>query len=143
MNNIYGVLDSNGCHVDVSNSERGAKNYATRHGYDVVTVRYNSGYNADSIATKINGKWLQGYITPANRKPVIIDSIGLYKMRNGIKARIDTIKPNDNKSVTAFTCKGAIERLFRGKKAFKGFSIWHESGQSTGVESEYDIIEKL
>ena len=58
MKNIYGVLDSNDCHVDVSDSEKGAKNYATRHGYDVVTIRYNCGYNAAKIAQKINNKWV-------------------------------------------------------------------------------------
>ena len=57
MQNIYGVLDSNNCHIDVSNSEKGAKNYATRHGYNKVSIRFNCGYNVQVIAEKINNKW--------------------------------------------------------------------------------------
>jgi len=56
--NIYGVLNSDGTHVDVSKSERAAKAYATRHGYTQVSIRYNSGYNVSIIAEKgKNGQW--------------------------------------------------------------------------------------
>lgn len=55
-NNIYGVL-VDGVHVDVSKTERGAKQYATKHGYLTVTVRYNCGYIAAQIAHKYTGKW--------------------------------------------------------------------------------------
>jgi hypothetical protein len=55
--NIYGVL-SNGVHIDVSKSEKGAKNYATRNGYKTVTIRFNCGYNAMQIAEKKGGKWV-------------------------------------------------------------------------------------
>jgi hypothetical protein len=54
---IYGVLDSSGCHVDVSNTERGAKMYATKNNFLTVTVRYNCGYIAEQIAHKYTGKW--------------------------------------------------------------------------------------
>ena len=54
--NMYGVL-INGVHEDVSKTERGAKQFATRHGYLTVTVRYNSGYIAKEIAHKYTGKW--------------------------------------------------------------------------------------
>ena len=56
MQNIYGVL-VNGTHTDVSTTEKGAKIYATRHGYLTVTVRYNCGYVAEQIAHKYTGKW--------------------------------------------------------------------------------------
>lgn len=57
-NNIYGVLDSNDCHIDVSRSERGAKSYATRHGYRKVSIRYNYGYNVSVVAIKNDkGRW--------------------------------------------------------------------------------------
>lgn len=56
---IYGVLDSQDCHVDVSLSERGAKCYATRNGYKSVSIRYNSGYNVQVVAEKKNGKWVE------------------------------------------------------------------------------------
>jgi hypothetical protein len=56
MNAIFGTLDSNGTHIDTSNTLRGAKIYATRNGFNVVTKRI--GYNARVVAKKINGKWL-------------------------------------------------------------------------------------
>ena len=56
-NNTYGVLSIDETHIDVSKTERGAKNYATRNGYNVVTIRYNNGYIAAQIAKKTNGKW--------------------------------------------------------------------------------------
>lgn len=59
MNNTYGVLDSNNIHTDVSKTERGAKQYATRHGYTQVSIRYNSGYDVDIIAVKNGRKWVK------------------------------------------------------------------------------------
>ena len=56
LQHIYGVLN-NGVHFDVSNTERGAKQYATLNGFDTITCRYNCGYNAAIIAKKENGKW--------------------------------------------------------------------------------------
>ena len=58
MQNIYGVIDSNGIHTDVSNTEKGAKNYATKHGYNKVSIRFNCGYNVAIIAEKVNNKWI-------------------------------------------------------------------------------------
>lgn len=56
--NIYGITH-NGTHIDVSNTERGAKNYATRHGYDTVSIRHNLGYIAKEIFKKDKqGKWV-------------------------------------------------------------------------------------
>ena len=57
--NIYGVLDTNDCHIDTSKTERGAKNYATRHGYNTVSIRYNCGYNVSILFTKVEGKWVK------------------------------------------------------------------------------------
>lgn len=57
-NNMYGVL-SNGVHIDVSHTERGAKNFATRNGYLTITIRYNGGYIAKEIAHKYSGKWVE------------------------------------------------------------------------------------
>ena len=56
--NVYGVL-LNGVHVDVSRTERGAKNFATRNGYNVITIRFNAGYIAREIAVKRQGKWIE------------------------------------------------------------------------------------
>ena len=57
MQNIYGVLYG-GVHNDVSKSERGAKIYATKNGFDTISVRYNCGYNVAIIAKKEGKKWV-------------------------------------------------------------------------------------
>lgn len=56
MQNIYGII-SNGIHIDVSNTERGAKQYATRNGFNIVSIRFNCGYIVTEIAIKNNNKW--------------------------------------------------------------------------------------
>lgn len=56
-NHVHGVVGKDGIHHDVSRTERGAKQYATKHGYDKVSVRFNGGYNVAVIAEKIDGKW--------------------------------------------------------------------------------------
>lgn len=53
---IYGVL-INGTHTDVSTTEKGAKIYATKHGYDIITIRYNCGYVAEQVAHRKSNKW--------------------------------------------------------------------------------------
>jgi hypothetical protein len=59
MQDIYGVL-RNGVHIDICETEMGAKRYATVNGYNIVTVRYNCGYNAEKIAKKNkNGRWIK------------------------------------------------------------------------------------
>jgi hypothetical protein len=59
MQNIYGVWD-NGVHIDICNTEIGAKRYATLNGYNIVTIRYNCGYNAEKIAKKNKGgRWIK------------------------------------------------------------------------------------
>ena len=56
-NPIYGVVHlPYNVHIDVSNSLLGAKQYATRNGYTVVSKRV--GYNAICIAKKVNNKWI-------------------------------------------------------------------------------------
>ena len=57
--NTYGIIDKNNFHTDTSNTERGAKNYATRHGYDKVSIRYGRGYGAWVVSIKIDGKWVK------------------------------------------------------------------------------------
>ena len=51
---IYGVY-YDGVHADVSTTLQGAKVYASRNGYNIVTKRI--GYNARKVAKKLNGKW--------------------------------------------------------------------------------------
>lgn len=54
---VYGVVLSDGSHSDVSTSEKGAKQYATRNGYTQVTKRANGGYHAPVIAVKVGNRW--------------------------------------------------------------------------------------
>jgi hypothetical protein len=59
MNNTYGIVNAEGTHYDVSKTEKGAKNYATRHGYTRVSIRYNGGCHCEVIAEKnAKGKWV-------------------------------------------------------------------------------------
>lgn len=58
MHNTFGVISHNGSHTDVSLTEKGAKNYATRHGYTKVSIRLNGSMHVRVIAEKKpNGKW--------------------------------------------------------------------------------------
>ena len=57
MQKTYGVLN-NGIHTDTSNSERGAKIYATKNGFNCVSVRFDSGYFVRIVATKQGKKWI-------------------------------------------------------------------------------------
>lgn len=58
MSHTYGVVNNNGEHIDVSMTEKGAKIYATRHGYSKVSIRYNNGYTVEIISIKgDNAKW--------------------------------------------------------------------------------------
>ena len=58
MNHVYGVVDKNGVHHDVSKTLLGAKQYATRNGYKQVSVRYNCGYVVAIVAVKESNKWV-------------------------------------------------------------------------------------
>lgn len=53
----FGVIFNDGKCTPVANSERGAKNYATRNGFD--KIGQISGYSMTvyGIQAKINGKW--------------------------------------------------------------------------------------
>lgn len=57
MTAIYGVVNRDGVHIDVSRSLLGAKQYATRHGHDEVPKRIE--YNVTVIAKKVNNKWYE------------------------------------------------------------------------------------
>ena len=60
MNNTYGIATSDGEYIDVSNTERGAKRYATLNDYDAVYIRFNNGYITALVSTRIAGKWIKG-----------------------------------------------------------------------------------
>ena len=52
MQHTYGILNADNCHVDVSQTERGAKNYATRHGFTAVSRRFNNGYQVELVSNR-------------------------------------------------------------------------------------------
>lgn len=54
----YGIETLSFGYIDISNSLRGAKNFATRHGYTSVFIRYNNGYVINKVAEKVNNKWV-------------------------------------------------------------------------------------
>ena len=57
-NNTYGIVSGpDDIHTDVSRTLKGAKQYATRNGYNKVSIRYNSGYHCRVVSTRINNKW--------------------------------------------------------------------------------------
>jgi len=56
MKDVYGVL-INGIHHDISNTERGAKCYATRNQHLSVSIRYNGSCIVREIAHKYEGVW--------------------------------------------------------------------------------------
>jgi hypothetical protein len=65
MDNTYKISDTFGIifgpdniYTDVSNTLKGAKRYATIHGYKKVGIRFNSGYHASVAAVKVNNKWV-------------------------------------------------------------------------------------
>ena len=61
MQNIYGVVNYEGVHIDTSKTEKGAKRFATLNRYNKVSVRYRGGMIAEIIAEKINNKWVNKY----------------------------------------------------------------------------------
>ena len=57
MTSAYGVT-INGIHTDVSKTQQGAKNYATRNGFTIVSVRFGCGCIVDILAEKVDGVWI-------------------------------------------------------------------------------------
>tara|TARA_R110000765_G_scaffold372948_1_gene463427 strand:- start:38 stop:238 length:201 start_codon:yes stop_codon:yes gene_type:complete len=55
MIKIYGSTDNKNIHIDTSNTLLGAKQYATRNGFNNVSVRI--GYNITLLEYKQGGNW--------------------------------------------------------------------------------------
>ena len=52
---IYGILDTNNCLIDISKSEKGCKQYATKNEYN--KIGYRIGYNVFLTHIKIGKRW--------------------------------------------------------------------------------------
>lgn len=72
---IYGVPGSDGGHIDTANTERGAKNKATRDGYTVITRRHDRSWVVETIAHKRGGRWCAGAapVEPVNTGRIVCD----------------------------------------------------------------------
>lgn len=57
-NLIYGVVNNEGVHIDISRSLTYTKRYATIHGYTQISRRPNFGYGVFIEYEKINSKWV-------------------------------------------------------------------------------------
>ena len=55
MIKVYGSTNNNNIHTDTSKTLLGAKQYATRNGYNCVSVRI--GYNVTLLEYKLFNKW--------------------------------------------------------------------------------------
>lgn len=55
LNTFYGVWNKESGHVDVSMTLRGAKLFASKNGYIIVSSR--EGKYTRKLAKKLNGKW--------------------------------------------------------------------------------------
>lgn len=58
---VYGIIDSAGCHIDISKTEKGAKRYATLHRYTQVSQRNANSYCPFIIAEKRGKRWNRGH----------------------------------------------------------------------------------
>lgn len=57
-NTIYGVINNEGMHIDVSRSLTYTKKFATMNGYRQVSRRPNFGYGVFIECEKVNNKWV-------------------------------------------------------------------------------------
>jgi hypothetical protein len=83
-------------------------------------------------------------ITPDNKKPIIINKVGLYEMASGQQAEIFEIQDHsDNLTVTRFNCKGHKLRRTPTGRIKKDFDTWHQSGYAGFQRDSDHIIKKL
>lgn len=54
---IYGVLDENDCHIDVSKSLLATKRHAKKEGYNKISCRYE--YNVIILFELVNNRWVE------------------------------------------------------------------------------------
>lgn len=109
---MYGVLNSQMTHTDVSNTERGAKNYATRNGYDKVSIRFNLGYHVEFIAQRINGKWYDADKLPTRET--------VYRVQLGADRLFES---NDINVAYAWKHAHGLDRFLIVKKGWKTIEL--------------------
>lgn len=67
---VYGIVTASGEHIDVARTLTGAKRYATKEGYSIVSKRDVNHYYVKEVAFKDGNKWRE--LEPTARE--IIDS---------------------------------------------------------------------
>ncbi len=78
-----------------------------------------------------------------NTLPTVIDGPGEYKTRDGGRATIHEVKPNNDDTTTSFDAKGSLWKLFRGKLRPRDYNIWHVSGRLfCDRQDDRDIVAK-
>lgn len=134
MITVYGTMDSNtGAHIDTSTTLLGAKQWATRNNYYIVTKRV--GYNSTIVASKLRGKW-------QNEKPTIND-VEIYDNGDITIDRITFVFKNT-------PCKDTFETRFLTYKclctSYDGVSFWQHShcqvGRHLGEKVKFENLNK-
>lgn len=82
------------------------------------------------------------YAPVPNELPTIITEPSDYITRDGRRVTIHEITAS-TPGTTAFSAKGAVWAMYRGKVRARGYDIWHISGRRNPLkESVTDIIGK-
>lgn len=85
----------------------------------------------------------EGYITPMNELPTVIDGPGEYRTRSGKRVTIHKVDPTMTLSTTAYNAKGSVWKTTRKVGLNPEYQIWHISGRCFSFkESGADIISK-
>lgn len=86
----------------------------------------------------------EGYITPANELPVVIDVPGDYRLRNGSRVTIHEIAPTTTLATSASNAKGSIWKKPEKMGINPEYFCWHISGKATfgPGDSAKDVVSK-
>ncbi len=86
----------------------------------------------------------EGYITPLNEMPVLVDGPGWYLTRNGRSAEVLFVKETTTLSTTAFNATGYVYYKNGKGRQRSTWTSWHVSGRCTaGSPDSWDIIRKV
>lgn len=110
-NYIYGVLNTNNEHIDISNTLLGAKQYATRHGIDRISKRNLVSWAVIPVARKILNNWV------AENSITIYDNGGKSYDRITVVFNAQTI---DGKMFDCLSCSEKGFGFFQHSTCMKG-----------------------
>lgn len=85
----------------------------------------------------------EGYVTPMNELPVVVDGPGGYYTRNGRFVQVTEVRPLTTLSSTAFTVYGYVHVVKPTKKVKTKGHYWHVSGRCDVFrEKSWDLVKK-